>query len=113
MISKWAYMVSSSPDYRASLKPFPCTRCGLCCQHIDSITELAEYDIGNGCCRYYSNAYGCQIYESRPTVCQIDKGYELFFAGILSHEEYYQHNAKVCNQLQLFHDVSEEFRVKL
>jgi len=92
---------------------FPCTSCGLCCQHIGDIPALAAYDLKNGCCQHYSQFEGCQIYENRPDVCRIDKGYDLFFANILSREKYYQYNAEICNHLQLLHGINEKFRVVL
>lgn len=106
-------MVSSLPQSCSLPMQFPCTRCGLCCQHIESITALVAYNLGNGCCQHYSHSNGCQIYEDRPDVCRIDKGYSLFFSDILSREEYYQCNATVCNQLQTQYAVNEKFRVVL
>ena len=57
---------------------FPCTSCGLCCQNISTVNELKEFDLGNGICKHFNiNDNSCNIYETRPNICRIDKMYEL------------------------------------
>lgn len=92
---------------------FPCTKCGLCCQNISKIEQLKEFHSGDGVCKYYIINEGCSIYEHRPDVCRIDEGYIKFFSEIISHSDYYQKNADVCNQLQEKNNIDINFRVIL
>lgn len=41
---------------------FACDRCGICCQHIDLIPQLKEFDSGNGRCVHLSENNLCEIY---------------------------------------------------
>ena len=92
---------------------FPCTRCGLCCQHIQHVPQLNEFHSGDGVCRHYINGEGCSIYEQRPMVCRIDEGYQQFFSEQFTLTEFYQKNAEVCNQLQSERNFPMHFRVKI
>lgn len=92
---------------------FPCTQCGQCCKNISDITALEDYDSGNGICKHYNKANGCDIYHTRPMVCRIDEGYTTYFSKVISLENYYQENLKVCNQLQITNGIDKIFRVKL
>ncbi len=49
---------------------FPCTKCGLCCKHIDKVKQLSDYHTGDGICIYYDPKIGCQIYPNRPYICK-------------------------------------------
>jgi Fe-S-cluster containining protein len=42
----------------------------------------------------------CSIYETRPLVCNVDKGYEAFFSKVMSKEEFNKLNRKICITLQ-------------
>ncbi len=92
---------------------FPCTRCGLCCQHIDQVAQLQAYDRGNGTCIHYRTGIGCAVYDQRPVVCRIDDGYQVFASDHMSRTEYYGCNAQVCNQLQEAAGFSPDWRVVL
>ena len=92
---------------------FPCTQCGQCCKSISNIEALRDYDTGNGTCRHYNKEKGCDIYQTRPMVCRIDEGYTTYFSKMISLENYYQENLKVCNQLQITNGIDKKFRVKL
>ena len=56
-------------------------------------------DRGDGVCKYLDGNL-CSIYESRPDICNIEKGYELFFDGIMTKEEYYSLNMQACKILK-------------
>lgn len=93
---------------------FPCTQCGLCCQNISGIKELKDYDLGNGLCKYFNTeTKSCDIYNSRPDICRIDKMYEIEFCQYFTKKEYYFRNATVCNELQKKHNINIEYRIKL
>lgn len=78
---------------------FYCSRCGLCCKHIDKIPQLSEYHDGDGICRYLVDNK-CSIYESRPDICNVDYVYKTFFSEIYSLQEFYELNYYVCNELK-------------
>ena len=54
---------------------FECDRCGICCQHIDSIPQLKQFDSGNGRCVHLLENNLCEIYLDRPEICNVDKMY--------------------------------------
>ena len=78
---------------------FSCTKCGECCRHINNISQLAAFDIGNGVCRFLKNNL-CSIYDSRPEICRVDYMYDKYFCVSMSREEYYALNMKACKKLQ-------------
>ena len=79
---------------------FSCSICGLCCQHIDQISDLREFDRGDGICKYL-NGTQCSIYECRPEVCRVDDMYDKYFYLLYqSRKEYYYENKRICDSLQ-------------
>jgi len=90
---------------------FPCTQCGQCCKNIQGIDLLKSYHSGDGVCYFYEKTEGCLIYEFRPDVCNIEKGYERFFSQYLSLDEYLKNNALACNALQEKECMDESYRV--
>jgi len=90
---------------------FPCTKCGLCCQHINNIPQLVEYHSGNGICIHFDGKIGCVIYDDRPQVCRIDEGYEQFFSKLFSLSDYYKKNAQICNKLQEKNNSDKQYKV--
>lgn len=92
---------------------FPCTRCGLCCKNIGGIRELTQYDSGAGICKHFQPELGCLIYESRPLVCRIEEGYDLYARDSVTKVEYIKLNAEVCNRLQEEAGMAIEFRVRI
>ena len=80
---------------------FICTRCGLCCKNIDKIPELKKYDNGNGVCIHLSEDNLCDIYYSRPDICNVDKMYEKKYKKLMSRAEYDRINGEGCKSLQV------------
>lgn len=92
---------------------FPCTGCGLCCQHISGIPELSDFDDGSGVCRHYDYVHKqCRIYDQRPDICNVEKMFGRTYYQMMSKEAFYRENAKVCNQLQETYKTDEVYRVK-
>lgn len=81
-------------------QPFPCTACGACCRRIAGIAELAEFDNGNGICKYLDSHNRCAIYAKRPEICRVDVSYTKKFAKYCSKQEFYTLNLKACEILQ-------------
>ena len=78
---------------------FYCSQCGECCRHIDRVPQLADFDLGNGTCRYL-NGNLCSIYETRPDVCRVDAMYEKVFHSMYTRENYDAMNLSACRELQ-------------
>jgi hypothetical protein len=92
---------------------FPCTQCGLCCQHIDRVEQLHDYHSGDGRCYFYIDNIGCSIYKHRPLVCRVDEGYEQLFSSLITKQDYYEKNSEACNSLQVAHGLDKIFRIIL
>ncbi len=93
---------------------FPCTGCGLCCQNISTVKELKSFDLGNGVCKYLNLLdNSCEIYESRPDICKIDKMFEIKYSHYFTKEVFYIENAKVCNRLQENYKIDKSFRIEI
>lgn len=90
--------VSMSADLSAT-RAFACTRCGLCCQHLDKNPLYAALDRGDGVCMHYDSATRhCSIYEQRPLICRVDDSY-IHFVTVMTREEYNTANLQACQQL--------------
>ena len=64
------------------MKSFECEKCGLCCKKVN--------------CMYLTKDNLCSIYETRPLVCNMDKGYEVFFAKVMSKNDFNKMNREIC-----------------
>lgn len=91
---------------------FPCTSCGICCQNISLIEELKDFDIGNGTCKHYNvHNLKCDIYETRPNICRVEKMFDLKYHKFFSKKEFYVLNAKVCNELQAKYNMDNKYKI--
>lgn len=80
--------------------PFPCDKCGLCCEHLANSPMYRDLDDGSGTCRYFDRQTRlCTIYEHRPLKCNINAGY-VFFQDQMSYETYIQMNLNACQKLK-------------
>lgn len=82
----------------ASLR-FNCDRCGLCCRSIGGIPQLKQFDRGDGVCCHLTDANLCDMYESRPEVCNVEKMYSRF-ASEMSVDEYLSMMEGSCDCLK-------------
>ncbi len=78
---------------------FKCDKCGECCRSIGGNILYTHLDRGDGVCKYLLGNL-CSIYQNRPTLCNIDKCYDLFFKDKMSKEEFYRFNLEICNKLK-------------
>lgn len=93
---------------------FPCSGCGLCCQNITTVQELKEFDLGNGICKFLNlDTHNCNIYETRPEICRVDKMFELKYNKDFTKDEYYKLNADACNEIQEKYQIDISYRIKL
>lgn len=80
---------------------FPCTQCGLCCQHVHLAAETQFLDSGNGTCRHYDTvSKHCTIYAERPDICRVDRQYIMHYSQQYTWDEYVALNLQVCANLQ-------------
>lgn len=80
---------------------FICDCCGICCMRVSSSPIYSDLDRGDGICRYFnSKTKLCNIYENRPSKCNVDKIYEVYFKNKMSKEEYYKLNYSACEKLK-------------
>jgi uncharacterized protein len=83
------------------MNSFPCTRCGLCCQHVHMSDETRFLDRGDGTCRHYEDdSRSCAIYAERPDICRVDLQYTLRYARFYTWDEYVAANLAVCSALE-------------
>ncbi len=87
-------------DTAAPRRDFPCSKCGLCCQHVNLAAETRFLDRGDGVCSHY-NASGksCTIYSQRPPVCRVDLHYDTHYVHLYNWDEFVEMNLKVCAAL--------------
>ncbi len=78
---------------------FKCDKCGLCCKKLNLSSLYKNLDRGDGVCIHLKGNL-CNIYESRPLICRVDKCYEIFFKDKMSLEEFYRLNNEMCNILK-------------
>ncbi len=80
---------------------FHCDKCGLCCKTVSMSEVYKDLDRGDGTCRFYNDETRlCNIYVERPLRCRIEECYPVFFADMMTKEEYYEMNYAACNILK-------------
>lgn len=93
---------------------FPCSSCGLCCENISLVKELYEFDLGNGVCKHLNlETKLCEIYSTRPNVCNIDISYKDKYNKVFTKYEFYFENAKVCNELQEINCADTKYKINI
>ncbi|WP_236614258.1 YkgJ family cysteine cluster protein [Stutzerimonas azotifigens] len=84
-----------------TLEPFPCDKCGLCCQRVNLAPETQFLNRGDGTCRHYDELEkGCGIYDQRPDICRVDRQYKLNYSKRYSWGDFVAANIEVCLALQ-------------
>lgn len=80
---------------------FPCEKCGECCRNVGKVFFSRHMALDDGTCKYLDKETNlCTIYNERPDFCRVDEFYEKNFADIMTREEFYRLNKKICLQLQ-------------
>jgi Fe-S-cluster containining protein len=102
-----------APSPELNTMTFPCTGCGLCCQHVNQSALTQWLDSGDGTCVHFDRIdRGCAIYDRRPEICNVDQLYR-HFANQHSISSYYEANAQVCNSLQASHGFPLKYRINI
>jgi uncharacterized protein len=108
---------SPSSQQPAATSSFPCTGCGACCRALTDKIGLPHFE---GHCVFLDGDH-CTIYENRPLVCRVDDFWEnLWFAGGApeplrgkTRAEWYDVNARYCNDLQEREGLDKKYRLKV
>ena len=80
---------------------FPCEKCGSCCRNVGKVFFAQHMALDDGTCKYFDKEKNlCTIYDKRPDFCRVDEFYEKKFSDIMTREEFYRLNKKICLQLQ-------------
>lgn len=80
---------------------FNCDCCGQCCMNIGTSALYRDLDRGDGICRFFNTQnHLCTIYDNRPTKCNVDASYNLYFKKSMTKEKYYQLNYDACKKLK-------------
>ncbi|MBO4400301.1 MAG: YkgJ family cysteine cluster protein [Selenomonadaceae bacterium] len=83
------------------MKKFHCDCCGLCCRHINRSNLLTDFDRGDGVCKFLDASTNlCTIYSDRPDCCNVERGYQKYFADRYTEEEYLRLNYDACAKLK-------------
>lgn len=61
---------------------------------------LKEFENDKGECIHLTENNLCDIYDSRPIICNVEKMYELFFSSTITYEQYLKENYEACTKLQ-------------
>ena len=77
---------------------FNCSKCGECCRHIGFIPQLSAFDNGNGVCIHLKGNL-CDIYESRPDICNVETMYEKVYSKLYTRNEFYRLNEIACKKI--------------
>ena len=78
---------------------FNCDMCGLCCKNIRYSGFSAELDRGDGICKHLKDNL-CEIYAERPIFCNVEAYYDKNLSKIMTREEFYAMNYKICAELK-------------
>lgn len=77
---------------------FGCIGCGACCRTVINIPGVFEEPINpDGSCSHLTADNRCDIYETRPQICHIDK-FDYQRLG-LTKEQWHDANYDACEQL--------------
>ena len=83
------------------MQKFQCDCCGLCCRKINRSNLLKDFDRSDGVCKFLDESTNlCKIYYTRPDYCNVEKGYQKYFAETYSEEEYLRLNYDACAKLK-------------
>ncbi len=67
---------------------------------LKGVKQAKNLDNGMGVCKYFDRMSKlCTIYDTRPEICNVEKGYK-FFQDKISYNEYLELNYKICEELR-------------
>lgn len=70
-------MTTKPQDFLDNKGKWNCTKCGACCKNIGHLVKIGllpkDFDRGNGTCINLAEDNTCKIYETRPSICRVDR----------------------------------------
>ena len=90
---------------------FLCSGCGACCRNVAHLD--LPHDGKGVCLNLDTETNQCLIYETRPSVCNVDKLFEEGFASRMSKKDFFIENTKACHQLIDKEGLDESFKIKI
>lgn len=80
---------------------FQCDKCGCCCRNLQLSSIYEDLHSGDGICFHFNrDSKLCDIYETRPLICRIKEGYEIYFPDNISWSSYLEQTKEACRRLQ-------------
>ena len=109
---------------------FECSSCGACCRNTAKtvaeakakiakgdtnklLAAVADFPFGtneDGSCEKLVDGK-CSVYNDRPTICNVEKSFEIFGAG-MTKRGYFSMQGACCNYLIKFNKLGDELLVK-
>ena len=80
-------------------RTYSCNKCGACCRNVDKVNGMQMYDRGDGTCIHLQENNRCEIYPTRPSICNGKYVYEHYFSHI-SVDEFHNIVHSICKKLQ-------------
>ena len=68
------------------MKNFPCDKCGACCRAVG--------------CGLLTDTNRCSIYDRRPTICNVERGWKEHFSANMPIDEFIKMNVEACVELR-------------
>ena len=92
---------------------FKCTSCGACCMIAGKTGLMPSKKVGS--CVFLNDNNQCDIYESRPEICNVKNMYKKRTSERLqmSYKEYCIINNKVCNILIDSLGLDKKYKINL
>ena len=93
---------------------FPCTKCGACCMKAGELGFMPSKE--DGSCIHLNEDNICDIYDTRPDICRIEKMYYKYkIQGVIENnmtkKDYYNAAAEICNVFMDEKDIDKSFRM--
>lgn len=79
---------------------FSCDKCGLCCKHVGNFRFMQGFDRGDGTCKYLTEENTCEIYDSRPPICNTELMYERVYSRFMTRDAFDEMNTSACITLK-------------
>ena len=79
---------------------YKCEKCGCCCKNIYVFDSLFEFKKDLGWCIHLTADNLCNIYDTRPLICNVSEMYNKHFKDDFTESEFIEINKAVCRRLQ-------------
>ena len=93
---------------------FLCSGCGACCLRIGGKYGLPG-EVNGPCGNLNKQTMVCNIYETRPDICRVDKAYSKIkkYIPFLSKKTWNKLNTKVCHVLIDINKLDKKHKIKI